>query len=144
MFRHPYCSSSFKRVLDLTLSTKVRDSLITTFRDMYVHVIVRSSHWRCSVKKMFFKISQNSQENTRTRVSFLIRLQVLGLRLYLKRDYGGLKLYLKKRLWHRYFPVNVAKFLRTPFLQNTSGRLLLIKLLTHFTPLASFYTRGSN
>ena len=32
---------------------------------------------------------------------------------------------LKKRLWHRRFPVNVVKFLRTPFLQNTSGRLLL-------------------
>ena len=25
---------------------------------------------------------------------------------------------LKKRLWHRCFPVNFAKFLRTPFLQN--------------------------
>ena len=32
---------------------------------------------------------------------------------------------LKKRLWHRCFPVNFAKFLRTPFLQNTSWRLLL-------------------
>ena len=31
---------------------------------------------------------------------------------------------LKKRLWHRRFPVNFVKFLRTPFLQNTSGRLL--------------------
>ena len=31
----------------------------------------------------------------------------------------------KKRLWHRCFPVNCAKFLRTPLLQNTSGRLLL-------------------
>ena len=31
----------------------------------------------------------------------------------------------KKRLWHRCFPVNFAKFLRTPFLPNTSGRLLL-------------------
>ena len=28
---------------------------------------------------------------------------------------------LKKRLWHRCFPVNFANFLRTPFLQNTSG-----------------------
>ena len=37
---------------------------------------------------------------------------------------------LKKMLWRRCFPVNFAKFLRTPFLQNTSGRLLLsIKLL---------------
>ena len=32
---------------------------------------------------------------------------------------------LKKSLWHRCFPVTFAKFLRTPFLQNTSGRLLL-------------------
>ena len=32
---------------------------------------------------------------------------------------------LKKRLWHRHFPVNFLKFLRTHFLQNTSGRLLL-------------------
>ena len=31
---------------------------------------------------------------------------------------------LKKRPQHRCFPVNFAKFLRTPFLQNTSGRLL--------------------
>ena len=28
------------------------------------------------------------------------------------------------RLWHRCFPVNFAKFLRTPFLQNTLWRLL--------------------
>ena len=28
---------------------------------------------------------------------------------------------LKKRLWRRCFPVNFAKFLRTPILQNTSG-----------------------
>ena len=32
---------------------------------------------------------------------------------------------LKKRLWHRCFPVNFAKLLRTPFLQNISGQLLL-------------------
>ena len=30
------------------------------------------------------------------------------------------------RLWHRCFPVNLAKSLRTPFLQNTSGRLPLL------------------
>ena len=32
---------------------------------------------------------------------------------------------LLKKDWHRCFPVNFAKFLRAPFLQNTSGRLLL-------------------
>ena len=31
----------------------------------------------------------------------------------------------EKILWRRCFPVNFAKFLRTPFLQNNSGRLLL-------------------
>ena len=30
---------------------------------------------RCSVKKLFLEISQNSQENTCARVSFLIKLQ---------------------------------------------------------------------
>ena len=32
---------------------------------------------------------------------------------------------LKKRLWHRCFPVNFEKFLRALFLQKTSGWLLL-------------------
>ena len=32
---------------------------------------------------------------------------------------------LKKRLWHRCFHVNFAKFSRTSFLQNSSERLLL-------------------
>ena len=40
---------------------------------------------------------------------------------------GGLRpaTLLKKKLWHRCIPVGFAKLLRTPFLQNTSGRLLL-------------------
>ena len=39
---------------------------------------------------------------------------------------------LKKRLQHMCFPVNLAKFLRTTFLQNTSGRLLLNGLISIF------------
>ena len=58
---------------------------------------------KCSVKKVFSEISQNSQQNICTKVSFS----------------------LKKRLWRRCFPVNFMKFLRTPFLQNNSGRLVL-------------------
>ena len=58
-----------------------------------------------SCKKVFLKISQNSQENTCARVSFLIKLQakVAGLRP---------ATLLKKGLWHKCFPVNFAKFLR--------------------------------
>ena len=33
---------------------------------------------RCSVKKLFLETSQNSQENTCARVSFLIKLQASG------------------------------------------------------------------
>ena len=56
---------------------------------------------RCSVKKVFLDISQGSQENTCARVSFLIKLQAWPATL------------LKKRLWHRCFPVNIVKSLRT-------------------------------
>ena len=39
-------------------------------------------------EKMFLGISQNSQENTCTRDSFWIKLQISGLQLYYKRDSG--------------------------------------------------------
>ena len=59
-----------------------------------------SVRWRQKqTEKWFLEISQNSQENTCTRVSFLIML-----------------------------PVNFLKFLKTPFLQNTSARQLLWRL----------------
>ena len=66
----------------------------------------------CSVKKIFLRISQNSQENTSARVSFLIKLQAPPATL------------LKKRLLNRCFPVNFAKFLTTLFFNNTHLRVL--------------------
>ena len=53
------------------------------------------------LQRVLSEILQNSQANTCVRVS------------------------LKNRLWHRCFPANFAKFPITPFLENTSGRLLL-------------------
>ena len=40
---------------------------------------------------------------------------------------AGLKVsnFIKKRLQHRCFPMNIAKFLATPILKNTCERLLL-------------------
>ena len=61
--------------------------------------IGRSSHGRCSIKKVFLKILQNWQENTCVRVR------------------------------HRFFPVSFTKFLRTLFLQNTFGWILLMNRL---------------
>ena len=62
---------------------------------------------------MFLEILQNPQENT--CASFFLN-KVADLRP---------ATLFKKRLWHRCFPANSAKFLRTLFLQNTFGRLLL-------------------
>ena len=49
---------------------------------------------------------------------------------------------LKKKLWYRCFPTNFGKFLRAPFLQNTSGRLLLYNILSclevDFVPYENF------
>ena len=42
-----------------------------------LRVPYRSSHHRYSIKKVFLKISPNSQKNTCVRVSFLIKLQAL-------------------------------------------------------------------
>ena len=39
---------------------------------------------------------------------------------------------LKTRLWRRCFPVNFAKFVRTPLLQNTTRRLFLIIAVSTF------------
>ena len=62
---------------------------------------------RCSVKKMFLKISSNSQaEKVKLRRQ---RLRAAAL--------------FKKR--HMCFPVHFAKILGTPFLQSGSGELLL-------------------
>ena len=43
---------------------------------------------RCSIKKMFWENSQNSQENTCARVSFLMKLQGSAYNFIKKRDSG--------------------------------------------------------
>ena len=77
---------------------------------------------------MFLKISQNSQENRCVGVFFLINLQTLySLGNHQKTyDFKGNRRSktLFKRLQHRCFPVNIAKFLRTPILKNICERLL--------------------
>ena len=91
----------------------------------YLHALswrlVRSSHLRCSVR-----ISQNSYENTSVR-AFFISFSVIPINVLYEPEHiarsSNLQpaTLLKKRLLQRCFPVNFAKFLRTPFLQNTSG-----------------------
>ena len=50
--------------------------------------------WRCSVKKMFLKISQNSLKNTCARVSLLIKLQASACIFFLKKSDSGTGVFL--------------------------------------------------
>ena len=76
------------------------------------HIVVqilvktRSGHRRCSLRKGVlrnFPKFTGKHLNTCARVSIFIKLQA----------------------WYRCFPVNFSKLVRSPFLQNTSARLLL-------------------
>ena len=72
----------------------------------------RSSHRRCSVRK---GVLRNFAKFTGKYMCQSLFFHKVAWPATL----------LKKRLLHRCFPANFAKFLRTPFLQNTSGRLLV-------------------
>ena len=64
------------------------------FRENY-----KSNHRRrCSVEKVFLKISQNSQENTCTRITLLKKHSTAV-----------------KKLWQRCFPVNFEKKIKYTF-----------------------------
>ena len=74
---------------------------LSEFRKLWRSLCSRkSSQRRCSVKKGVLTNFAKFTGKTCVRVSFLIKLQAL----------------LKKRLWHRCFHVNFAKFVRAPFL----------------------------
>ena len=92
---------------------------LTLQKHSYIHAteaVVR----RCSMKKVFLEILQNSQENTCARVQNFIKRETLAETLR------------KKRIWHRWFPVNFAKFLRRPFIIEHLWWLLLIHFALTF------------
>ena len=70
----------------------------------------RSSHQRCSVREGVLRNFTKFTGKHLCQSLFLIKFPCN---------------FIKKRLWHKCFPVNFVKFLRTAFLQNTSWRLLL-------------------
>ena len=76
----------------------------------------RSSQQRCSLRKGIFR---NFAKLTRKHLCQSLFFNKVA-------DLRPATLLKKKKLLHRCFPVNFAKFLRTLFLQNTSERLLLL------------------
>ena len=90
---------------------------------------------KCTLKMHKIHISQNTQKKNMHKINSAKFLESINnrsiiisinhdlcQRLFLKRVAGFRpETLLKKRPWQRCFPVNVTKFLRTPFFQNTSG-----------------------
>ena len=74
----------------------------------------RSSHLRCSKEKRVLKIF--AKFTGKHLFQSLFFNKVAGLRP---------ATLVKKRLWHKYFPINFPKPLRTPILKNVCERLLL-------------------
>ena len=83
---------------------------------------LKNSHRRCSVRKGVFRNFTKFTEKHLCQSLFFNKVADLKLATL-----------LKNKLWHRCFPVNFGKFLRTLFLQNTSGRLLLFILFSFFS-----------
>ena len=79
--------------------------VIINYNHLYPNV--RSSHRSFSVKKVFLKVSQNSQKNTCIRVSFLIKFQTLGN-------------FIEKEALALVFSYEIWKIFMDTFLQNIS------------------------
>ena len=73
---------------------------------------LKSNHQRCSVRK---SVLRNFAKFTGKHLQQSLFFNKVARPATL----------LKKRLWHRWFPVNFAKFLRTPFLIEYLSWLLL-------------------
>ena len=86
---------------------------IESYKAIYGQCSYRSRDHRCSVKKAALKNFAKFTEKHLCQILFLNRVAVIRPAIFFQR-----------RLWHESFPVNFAKFLRMPFLQNTSGRLI--------------------
>ena len=104
--------------------------LMRTQKRELTYLCCRSIRRRCSIKKGVLKNFAKFTEK----------------HLYQNLFFNGVAclrpaILLKKKLWHRRFPVNFTRSLRTPFSQNTSRRLLMmlcISLLLTFCLLYAF------
>ena len=114
------------------------ESLLRKVTGLHPSVLSRKELWnRCFpvhfvkfLRETFYRTIRSSRQELFCKIGVLRNVpKFIGKHLYLSLNkVAGLRptTLLKKRLWHRCFPVTFLKFLTTPFLQNTSGRLLLL------------------
>ena len=93
-------------LIKINMNNKMGKPKERSFINIFLFFFYRRSCLEVFCKKYVLKsFTKFTGKKTCARVSFLIKLQASGLQ--------------KKRLWHRCFPVNFAKFLRTPKLKRS-------------------------
>ena len=105
-------------IFDVQLHSKYAYGIVNYFCKK-----LKSSHRRCSVRKGVLRNFSKFTGKHLCQSLFLIKIGLRPATL------------LKKRLWHRCFPVNFVKFLRTPFHRITLVdclRRLHLRCLTGF------------
>ena len=103
-----------------------RTKYILLLAIVFLSFSFRSSHQRYSVKKGVFRTLRTLfSQNTSGRLLLFLAIRMTSY--YVKVTWWCHTFYcgITEKLWHRCFPVDFAKYLRTPFLQNTSRRVLL-------------------
>ena len=110
--------SIYKTLLKINLSKQSANKIhsINSLKTKY-----RSSHPRCSIRKAVLK-----------NFAIFTGKHLCWSLCFNKVVYLQTCNFIKKRLQHRCFPVNIAKFLRNPILKNICEQLLL-KVTEKFT-----------
>ena len=115
---HISCYKCFKWILWRNMKTVI--FFIFTEQKQF-----RSSHRRCSVKKAVLKNFAKLTGKHLCQSLFFNKVAGVAYNFVEKETVAQV---------HRCFPVNFAKFLRTPFLQNTSARLFLTMIRNFLHP----------
>ena len=98
-------------MLDLDIFKNLLIVLVSPSHHFITEVVVQ----RCSVKKVFLEISQNSQENTCARASFLIELQASVLKLYWKETLPQSCNFIKKETLAQVFSCKFCENFKNTF-----------------------------
>ena len=95
----------------------------------FLHNGATRNEWLAALKSSCFKVNKLLFQTFSLSFNIRSSYQTCSLKKYVLKNFTKFKeKHLSRRiknLRHRCFPVNFARFSRTPFSRNTSGRLLL-------------------
>ena len=130
-FLEVFCRSCCLALINAVMKYSFSVAVVQSWRVLNGNLLKIALHHRY-FSKNFATVAEQPEAATKRVIKSVLRnfAKFTGNHLYQSLFFSkvvGLRpaTLWKKRLWHRCFSVNFAKFLRTPFLQNTCGWLLL-------------------